>query len=98
MSENSFVGQVNEKSFPHLFERMLGDEWAFGVKLKDGTILPVGSIAQMSEAYGTWWIDFNICQFDLDNLGLQSFKNPTSRNIITVRADDISMIFELMDT
>ncbi|CAN5729743.1 hypothetical protein BH23CYA1_BH23CYA1_00930 [soil metagenome] len=81
-------------------ERMMGDEWSFGLMTTTGVVICINSISSISQAAdGSIWLDVDLMPDEVTPVsGMTMFCAPTSRTKASLNASHIIAAFELADT
>jgi hypothetical protein len=95
------------EKYPLLFERMLTDEWGFGLFMTGGYVLAVESVRTIKRMDdGTLWLDAVMLENDrMTNLEPEFHQNgypiiyaPCTRKSVSINVSQIVMAFELTDS
>lgn len=81
-------------------ERMMGDEWSYGLMTTAGVVICITSITALHlAADGSIWLDVNLISDEVPSMsGMTAFCAPTSRTKASINASHIIAAFELTDT
>lgn len=76
-------------------DRMMADNWLFGLMMTDGTVIGIQCINRVTQsADGTIWLDVELINHDFDGV----FVAPTIRLTASINASHVMAAFELADT
>lgn len=85
-------------------QRMMCDEWTFGLLLTTGDVLVISSIAHVhQDAAGHLWLDVNVTDPEpylttIGSAGRGVLYCPTTRTTMSINAAQVVAAFEVCDT
>jgi hypothetical protein len=106
-NESRFVDPEECELLPAWFTtRMMNDVWQFALVMKGKVIIPISHITNVcQDESGNLWVDAEVISKEDASFWLKDkfgsyeiFEMPSSRNQLTIQADEITMAFELADT
>lgn len=105
--ENDHLEKAKNLLPAWFIERMMMNEWSFGLMTCSGKIIVINTIKEVHQAKdGSIWIDVKLSRNPgfMDTSGASGFKNsdfvfcPTSREDASINTSHIVSAFELADT